>query len=277
MKAIKDLTFTDDFMFGEIMKNEEICKGVIERLLHIKIEKLELITLQETIAPYYETRGVRFDVYVKDSDKVYDIEVQNKKFTEIEKRTRYYQSMIDIDMLAKGANFKELKESYVIFICKTDPFDLGEPCYKVKSIFENHPEKEFDDKTHKVFYNASAYKKETDPEIFAFLQYVRTNVPEDDFTAGIFENVEKAKENEQFRSEYMRCNIHDFDKLEEGKEIGIAIGEARGEERGRSEAKLEAARNMLLKNVGTIEQIAEITGLSLETVQQLAQELHFSQ
>ena len=277
MKSIKDLTFTDDFMFGEIMKNEEICKGIIERLLHIKIEKLKLITLQETIAPYYETRGVRFDVYVKDSDKVYDIEVQNKKFTEIEKRTRYYQSMIDIDMLAKGANFKELKESYVIFICKTDPFDLGEPCYKVKSIFENHPEKEFDDKTHKVFYNASAYKKETDSEIFAFLQYVRTNVPEDDFTAGIFENVEKAKENEQFRSEYMRCNIHDFDKLEEGKEIGIAIGEARGEERGRSEAKLEAARNMLLKNVGTIEQIAEITGLSLETVKQLAQELHFSQ
>ena len=36
MKSIKDLTFTDDFMFGEIMKNEEICKGVIERLLHIK-------------------------------------------------------------------------------------------------------------------------------------------------------------------------------------------------------------------------------------------------
>ena len=277
MKSIKDLTFTDDFMFGEIMKNEEICKGVIERLLHIKIEKLELITLQETIAPYYETRGVRFDVYVKDSDKVYDIEVQNKKFTEIEKRTRYYQSMIDMDLLAKGANFKELKESYVIFICKTDPFDLGEPCYKVKSIFEDHPEKEFDDKTHKVFYNASAYKKETDPEIYAFLQYISTNIPEDDFTAGIFENVEKAKENEQFRSEYMRCNIHDFDKLEEGKEIGIAIGEARGEERGRSEAKLEAARNMLLKNVGAIEQIAEITGLSLETVKQLAQELHFLQ
>ena len=277
MKAIEDLTFTDDFMFGEIMKNEEICKGVIERLLHIKVEKLELITLQETIAPYYETRGVRFDVYVKDSDKVYDIEIQNKKFAEIEKRTRYYQSMIDMDLLAKGANFKELKESYVIFICKTDPFDLGEPCYITKTVFENHPEKEFDDKTHKVFYNASAYKKETDPEIYAFLQYISTNIPEDDFTAGIFENVEKAKENEQFRSEYMRCNIHDFDKLEEGKEIGIAIGEARGEERGRSEAKLEAARNMLLKNVGTIEQIAEITGLSLETVKQLAQELHFLQ
>ena len=59
----------------------------------------------------------------------------------------------------------------------------------------------------------------------------------------------------------MRCNIHDFDKLEEG----IAIGEAR--------AKLEAARNMLMANLGTLEQIATVQGLSLETVQQLAEEL----
>ena len=59
----------------------------------------------------------------------------------------------------------------------------------------------------------------------------------------------------------MRCNIHDFDKLEEGKEIG------------RTEAKLANARNMMLKNIGTIEQIAEITELPLETVQQLAESL----
>ena len=176
--------------------------------------------------------------------------------------------MIDIDMLAKGANFKELKESYVIFICKTDPFDLGEPCYKVKSIFENHPEKEFDDKTHKVFYNASAYKKETNPEIYACLQYISTNVPDDDFTSEIFDKVEANKKNEQFRSEYMRCNIHDFDIMEEGKELGIAIGK----EEGLSEAKLEAASNLLMENAPE-DMIARCTGLSLEKVQQLAEEL----
>lgn len=67
----------------------------------------------------------------------------------------------------------------------------------------------------------------------------------------------------------MRCNIHDFDIMEEGKELGIAIGK----ERGRSEAKLEAARNMLSKNKLTLEEIAEYTELPLETVQQLAEEL----
>ena len=67
----------------------------------------------------------------------------------------------------------------------------------------------------------------------------------------------------------MRCNIHDFDKLEEG----IAIGE----ERGRTEAKLEAARNMLEKHLLSLEDISDYTGLPLEKVQQLAEELHFSQ
>ena len=54
----------------------------------------------------------------------------------------------------------------------------------------------------------------------------------------------------------MRCNIHDFDIIEEAK----------------TEAKLEAARNMLLQNVDT-NKIALWLNLSLETVQQLAKEL----
>ena len=63
----------------------------------------------------------------------------------------------------------------------------------------------------------------------------------------------------------MRCNLHDADIMEDG----IAIGEKRGEER----AKLEAARNMLIANLGTIEQIAAVQALPLETVQQLAEQL----
>ena len=41
----------------------------------------------------------------------------------------------------------------------------------------------------------------------------------------------------------------------------------------RTEAKLEAAQNMLSMNLGTHEQIAQAVGLSLETVQQLAEDL----
>ena len=53
--------------------------------------------------------------------------------------------------------------------------------------------------------------------------------------------------------------------IDYGKEDGIAIGEER--------AKLETARNMLVDNLGTLEQIARCTGLPLEKVRELANEL----
>ena len=52
-----------------------------------------------------------------------------ERVEDIGKRTRYYQSMIDIDSLLKGAVYSELKESYVIFICTSDPFESGLPVY----------------------------------------------------------------------------------------------------------------------------------------------------
>ena len=45
--------------------------------MKIKIEKLDYPEMEKTISPYYETRGVRLDVYIKDSNKVFDIELQN--------------------------------------------------------------------------------------------------------------------------------------------------------------------------------------------------------
>lgn len=75
-KPFEELEFSDDFMFGKIMQNPEICGGVIERLLHIKVNRIEFPKLQNTIKPYYTSKGVRFDVYLKDSDRVFDIEIQ---------------------------------------------------------------------------------------------------------------------------------------------------------------------------------------------------------
>lgn len=164
IKSIKELTFTDDVMFQAVMHNPEICAGVIERLLHIKIGHLDYPELEKTIAPYYSSKGVRLDVYLKDSDKIIDVEIQNYKMEAPGKRTRYYQSMIDIDSLMKGQDYSELKESYILFICKEDPFKdennkyYNLPCYTFKNICLERNDVIFDDKTLKVLYNASAYR-----------------------------------------------------------------------------------------------------------------------
>ena len=113
LKPIEELTFTDDFLFGRVMQNAEICKGFLERMLEIKIEKIEYPELQKSISPHYQSKGIRLDVYVQDSNRVFDIEIQNSLDENLPKRTRYYQSMMDIDLLLKGKNYTELKESFI--------------------------------------------------------------------------------------------------------------------------------------------------------------------
>ena len=96
LNPIEELTFTDDGMFQAVLHNPELCTELVERLLHVQIAQIDYPELEKTIAPYYSSKGIRLDVYLKDSDKILDIEMQSKGFTALGKRTRYYQSMIDI-------------------------------------------------------------------------------------------------------------------------------------------------------------------------------------
>ena len=96
--------------------------------------------------------------YAKDEDKIIDVELQTYKQDAIGKRTRYYQSMIDIDSLMKGQDYAELLDSYVLFICKSDPFQnenekgFGLPCYTFKNVCLENGEVSLDDKSIKVIY-----------------------------------------------------------------------------------------------------------------------------
>lgn len=62
IKPIEDLVFSDDFMFGAVMRDAEICKGVLELLLQVKIDHIEYPELQKSITPFYSKKGVRLDV-----------------------------------------------------------------------------------------------------------------------------------------------------------------------------------------------------------------------
>ena len=281
IKPIEELTFVDDYMFGFILQNEKICKELLERLLKIKIEKVVYPELQKSISPYYETKGVRLDVYVKDSNRVFDIEIQNSKNIDLPKRTRYYQSMIDIDSLLKGESYSELKESIIIFICTFDPFGENLPCYTFKNLCIENIQLELNDQAVKKIYNSTAYMRESDVEISAFLEYINTRTPTDDFTKKLSHLVEEAKLNNIFRDKYLTMNIHDQDitkeAYEEGLSAGLQQGIQQGEERGLQQGKYETARNMLNRNL-PIEIVCECTGLSKDVIEKIKKETkqHFS-
>ena len=242
-KPVDELTFTDDFMFGTVMKNKAICKGVIERLLHIKVGKIEYPSLQKTIAPFYESKGIRLDVYVSDPERIFDIEIQTSIPPSLPKRTRYYQSLMDVDNLLRGQSYAELKESYVIFICTQDPFGRGLPVYTFHNVCSEDGSIFLDDKSYKVFYNVGAYGKEREAELSALLQYLCERRATSGFTQRIDALVEKAKRNEKFRSVYMSLNIHEDDLRMAGEKIGFERGVATGIRKGRRDGLLQGRRD----------------------------------
>ncbi|MCR5613690.1 Rpn family recombination-promoting nuclease/putative transposase [Treponema sp.] len=218
IKPIEELTFTDDGMFQAVLHEPGICAELVERLLHINVGRIEYPELEKTIAPFYTTKGVRLDVYLKDEDKIIDIEIQSYRQEKIGKRSRYYQSMIDMDSLMKGQGYPTLKDSYILFICKQDPFlndrkkGYGLPCYTFKNICLENSAVNLNDKAVKVFYNATAHEAEKDEKIKAFLHFISTNDPaQDDFSKRLASFVEKIKDTEKFRRDYAAMNLHDWD------------------------------------------------------------------
>ncbi len=258
-KPVDELTFTDDGMFQAVMHDPDICAEVIERLLNIQVNHIDYPELEKTIAPYYSSKGVRLDVYIKDSDKVIDVEIQNYRMESPGKRTRYYQSMADIDSLMKGQDYSELKESYILFICKEDPFKddnnkyYGLPCYTFRNICSESNDVKFDDKTQKVLYNVSAYEKVENKRVRDFLKFVYTNeTGEDDFSNRLALTVKKLIENDKFRNDYLAMNLHDRDITRMAKKEGA------------EEKAIEDAKALLADGKYTAEEISKLLNIPVE-------------
>ena len=280
IKPYEELTFSDGFMFYMVMQDKEICKGVIERLLGLKIKRLDYVNSEQTMMIDYEAKSIRLDVYAEEKNRVFDVEVQTYDEEDIGKRLRYYQGVIDIDHLKRGDDYSKLKESVIIFIGTKDVIGRNLPRYTFSNICHENNEISLDDKSVKVIYNLKADRATLSKEERELLDFMATGCAKSNFTRKIEDVVAKLKKNEPWRKQYMTFEVfmNHMSKgwKEEAHAEGLAEGLAEGREKGREEgreegareAKIESAKNALAMNL-TIEQTSKISGLSIEEIQKL--------
>lgn len=108
-KKWEELSIADDFLFGKVMQNPELCIGLLQRIFpDMEIGHIEYPQLQKSIRQDMDARSVRLDVYLKDDrNTVYDIEMQVDNTHELPKRSRYYQCMIDLQLIDRGQYYSE--------------------------------------------------------------------------------------------------------------------------------------------------------------------------
>ena len=189
----EDLKISNDFMFKEVMKsNKGLCKRLVGSIMQQDIEDIVYIETEKTLQPYYDSRGIRLDVILADDNHTrYNLEMQARNVISkagvalLPKRTRYYQSVIDMDMLKKGENFDQLNPLVLIFICTFDFYKEGRYVYTFKSRCLENLELELANDVTVKLVNAKGKHGQVNTLLKNFLRYVMTNEPVDDFTEDV--------------------------------------------------------------------------------------------
>ena len=271
MKEWKDLTLTDDYLFSQIMKDEDFCKLFLEMLMGIKITKVIYLEAQKEVNLFPQTKGIRMDVYLESDNEIYNIEMQTGHKHNLVKRMRYYHSAIDVDSLLRGNPYDQLKKSYVIFICNFDLCGDGFPVYESQTVWKQNGQ-EIGDEQIKVVYNTSAFEKAQDPRLRALLQYLSTlfsdGRPHMKYELDLYDKwregrVEGIKEGIEQGLE-KGIEIGEERGIAKGREEGIEIGQAQGRQEGLMQTAVAA-----LKQGIPAETVASFTGLSVLEVEAL--------
>ena len=279
MKAYEELELKDDIMFSVIMRDPRYVKPFLETILGIKIAKIEYPDVQKNIDIAAGAKGIRLDVYVEDEKHtVFNLEMQTTTARNLPKRMRYYQGMIDLNILEKGDDYNHLKKSYVIFICTYDPFGLGRHIYTFENRCSEDNALTLNDGTVKIILNTKGTLDDVSPEMKRLLDYVDGKGVSDTFTRDLEEAVQSARQNEKWRLDYMTLQQEYRERFQEGKAEGIQEGKIAGWKEGKREGVKEG------KIVGKVEtlyeelhmavaEIAEKLAISEEEVQKIVDAL----
>lgn len=217
VKSWEELTLADNFIFQKLMRNQEICKKVLSEILGKEVVRIEYPEYEKVIDVRVDSKGIRLDVYIKGEDEVYNVEMQNSYIDYLPKRGRYYQDLIDLDLLEKGKNYTALCHNYVIFICTYDFYGLDQYKYTFTYKCNEINGLEYGDFTTHIVLNTTGTKGNVSGDLKTFLKCINGVFSDNIFSATIKNEYEHIKLSRELRREYMTLELELMDKFEEGK------------------------------------------------------------
>ena len=236
----------DDFMRCLFKDNIPLAEFV----LRIITDKPDLIITdcetQKDMKRLAGARSICLDAYGTDSaGKKYDLEVQRQDKGADPHRARYHSSVLDIENLHSGQEFKELPDTYTIFIIEKDFYGQGKAVYPIERI-NLATGKSFEDGEHILYVNGEYRGDSATGKLMHDFNCTKA----DDMNFELMANRTRyLKENPKGVSEM--CKIMEDMRIESLKEVAL---------------------RMLAAGKYALEEIASISGLSLDEVKKLKAE-----
>ena len=177
--------------------------------------------------------------------------MQTTDMHNLPKRSRYYQGMIDLNLIERGAEYNDLQISYIIFICTFDVFGLGYHKYSFENRCIEIPDLVLGDGTKKIFLCARGDKNDVSKEMQEFLDWLATGTQKTNaFIGKLKQAVEEIRKSEKWRLQYMTLEMKLKEQYKEGQEAGV------------EEGKLIAIAGLIKDGIISIKQGASQLGVS---------------
>lgn len=153
MERIKNLRLIDDNFMTKVFEDKECVEILLKAIIKKNDLKVSSVNVQYDIKNL-QGRSVRLDVLAEDKDgKMYNIEIQRNNHGAIPKRARYNSSLLDANITDAGEDYKNLAETYIIFITEGDIFGANKALYHVDRIVKE-TKKSFGDEAHIIYVNS---------------------------------------------------------------------------------------------------------------------------
>ncbi|MFR5057645.1 Rpn family recombination-promoting nuclease/putative transposase [Faecalimonas umbilicata] len=160
----------------------------------------------------------------------YNVEMQVKRKAALGKRSRYYQSQMDMELLLSGEDYSELPDTYVIFICDFDPFEEGKYRYTFKMTCKESVQTNLEDGRTIVFLNTHGKNESEVPkELVTFLKYVKADLAgseeafDDSYVEQLQNFIRKIKGSREMEERFMIFEEMLKEEREEGREEGRSV------------------------------------------------------
>jgi predicted transposase/invertase (TIGR01784 family) len=258
-KPLTELTLLDRFLFAEAMENPENMQIVLDIILDNELQLRGKPQTEKELRRSSVYRFAKLDVWAEDmDDTLYDTEVQRENTYNLPKRFRYYQGLIDSQLLEPGeTNFNKLNRLYQIMIMPFDLFGYGKYCYTFENQCLEVPGLEIKDDVTWIFLNTHGTNDdEVSPELVQLLHYFEhTNDADgnvqDERILELQRNVKSVQENAEVGVRYMQLweemAMSRQDGYEEGREAGYSEGKETGYDEGQQYDRVRI--NALTKNL----------------------------
>ena len=271
----KSLTITDNFIFSATMhKFPDLCRRLIEEILQIKIIEIFDPDREKSIQSRRDSKGIRLDVYAEDHGKrrMFDLEMQTSEEKDLPERLRYYQGLIDQNRLEKGKSYRELWDSYIIFICTFDFCGYGDYVYSFSDRCDTHPEYVLKTRARKFLISTKGTHGEVSPNLKEFIDYVERKVVSGKFSMEIDEAVQDVKMEKEARLEFMNLEMEILDREYLAERRGRAEGRVEERAEGQNEARKSIAFDMIRMGK-SVDEIQMLTKLPVDRIIELADRL----